>query len=374
MEEMPHSSFYDKPEGEHPRRINALLTYLHPFRLVKSSKSGTWEANIDVINSSSWDYAKLHEIVGGIDVGLKKPYHLVVGFDGALALPPIKELQSVPAAVEFFNRCLASFLIGGIYCEAITLDNIEHGSIIDWMYIRSLSPGRAFSNQLHFLLRMKMAPPIMSVALCDPNIIELEELIEAGKIGSSILASLPELSPEFLLKGTSAIGRRDWGSALSNLWIIAEQITEHLWKRHVGKSNKKSIQIPGRTDQLADHRTWTASVKQEVLYQKDILSSATLKALFMARKTRNDLLHKGRHPQEEQTLAAYEAVEGLFQAALPNKEIPLFKIDIQRYSLRDPFQVPKREKIDPKFWMPIPKLPGEAELERYEAEQRRSTY
>ena len=129
-----------------PRRVAALVTYLQPFRLIQSEQVSEWKTTLDEINKCGWDYVKLHEIAGGLNVGLSSPYHLLVARDGALALPPIPELRGDQAAVEFFNRCLAAFLLGGVYCEAITLDNLEFGSVIDWKYLRVFGQGKAASQ------------------------------------------------------------------------------------------------------------------------------------------------------------------------------------------------------------------------------------
>jgi hypothetical protein len=51
------------------------------------------------------------------------------------------------------------------------------------------------------------------------------------KLGLGVFDSVPSLSGEFLLKGVSGIARRDWGAALTNLWIVIEQITSFLWDR-----------------------------------------------------------------------------------------------------------------------------------------------
>ena len=122
----------DEVEALRRRRVPCMIAYLHPFRLVQADGQAPWEATIEQINCRGWDYAALHELVGGIDVQLNPPYHLAVGRDGALALPPIDDLRSTQAAVEFFNRCLAALLLGGMYCEAINPDGLDLGSIIDW--------------------------------------------------------------------------------------------------------------------------------------------------------------------------------------------------------------------------------------------------
>ena len=216
-----------EPASEFPRRVRALITYVHPFRMIDSNAFDPWSASIEQVNCGTWDYVKLHEIAGGIDVGLPPPYHMLIGRDGALALPPIPKLRSDQEAVEFFNRCLAGLLLGGIYCEAIGLDNLEFGSVIDWKYIRS-SGGRAATNRFHELIRRRMAPPIEAILLMEPRTLAFDALAEAARIGFRLLKMVPHLSPEFLLKGVSGIARRDWGIGLSNFWITTEQLTELL--------------------------------------------------------------------------------------------------------------------------------------------------
>src|SRR5205814_2165744 len=107
------------------------------------------------------------------------------------------------------------------------------------------------------------------------------------------------LSPEFLLKGVSGIARRDWGVALSNLWITIEQLTEVLWQRDVLRPMQSDEnRIAGRSDQLKDTRTWTAANRHELLHLKGIVSDTALRHLYHARKARNDLSHRGTHPTE----------------------------------------------------------------------------
>lgn len=123
----------DQEEELAKRRVPALITYLSPFRIVeKDDTSEPWSATIEQTNGNCWDYVALHEVIGGVDVGLASPYHMVIARDGALALPPLPELRSDQAVVEYFNRCLAALLLGGIYCEAINLDGLDLGCIIDW--------------------------------------------------------------------------------------------------------------------------------------------------------------------------------------------------------------------------------------------------
>jgi hypothetical protein len=361
-------------ETEFPRRVPAMITYLAPFRLVEGDELAPWNATIEQVNTGGWDYVKLHEVVGGIDVGLASPYHVLVGRDGALALPPIPELRTDQRAVEFFNRSLAALLLAGVYVEAVTLDHLEFGSVIDWKYIRVETQGYAAANRFHFLARMRMAPPIEAIALLQPRTVSLAQLRSAMADGLAAMATIPQLSGEFLLKGVSGVARRDWGLALSNLWITIEQLTGFLWEREVLANLPEGAErIDGQRDQLKDTRTWTAAARQEMLHHKSAISPATLRALYRARKARNELMHSGRHPAEPLALAAYDATIKLLQAALPGRELALYRLDLADHALSDPFRPAEPRPLDPQYWIPIPKLPGEEDLEREEAKARESS-
>jgi hypothetical protein len=189
--------------------------------------------------------------------------------------------------------------------------------------------------------------------------------------GRVVLDTVPELSAEFLLKGTTGFTRRDWGSALANLWIVIEQITSNLWASHVLKPAKQGAAIDGRVDQLSDFRTWTTAARHELLHQIGVVGGETLGKLSSARKARNDLAHKGRHPGAAAARAAYQGVVELLTMAAPGHPIPMLELDLDAQALLDPFKPEPRRRIDPRYWMEIFKLPGEAELEQLEAESYR---
>jgi hypothetical protein len=200
--------------------------------------------------------------------------------------------------------------------------------------------------------------------------ISVDEISKAMFTGRSILDAVPELSGEFLLKGVTGIARRDWGAALSNLWIVIEQITSNIWTRRILSSSQESEIIAGRLDQLSDTRTWTAAARQELLYQIGAISSETLSTLSIARKARNALAHRGKHPNEKDAQSAYQSTMSILQSAVADLSIPLKELDLNNHILSDPFLPKEPLQIEPTHWMEIPKLPGEAELERLESQTR----
>jgi hypothetical protein len=348
------------------RRVPCLIAYLDPFRIVETDTFAPLQVSIEDVNTLNWDYVKLHEIVGGIDVGLQAPYHLVVARDGALALPPIKELQADHESVEFFNRCLAGFLIGGVYCEAISSDCLDLGSVIDWKYVRSHRTGHAAPNRFHEQIRYRKASALEAILLMDARTVPFSALETAMKTGLSVLDEITRLRGDLLLKGVTGIARRDWSAGLSNLWIVIEQLVSHIWNSAIIKKAEAAGSPKARRDQLADNRTWTVAVKLELLHQLGHLSAEALQELSAARKARNDLAHEGHTPLEASALSAFSGVRHLVKVILPHKHIPLFDLDLADHAISDPF-APGPKAVEPKYWMAIPKLPGEEELERLEA-------
>jgi hypothetical protein len=189
------------------------------------------------------------------------------------------------------------------------------------------------------------------------------------KNGRDILNTVPELSGEFLLRGTTGIARRDWNMALANLWIVIEQLTSSLWTKHVVTTAKAGDRIDGRIDQLQDTRTWTVSTRQELLFQLGILTTDVLRDLSSARRARNALAHSGKGPSADFAQAALRAALHLLEVA-SGREIPLSQLNLADHILSDPFLPRGESKIEPQYWISIPKLPGEADLERLEAAMR----
>lgn len=151
-----------------PRKTRVMTAYLHPFRMIESERLDPCNITMDEVNNLSYDYIKLHEIADGLDVGLESPYYMLVCRDGAIALPPLPELSEHRIAVEYINKCFAALLIGGVYCEAISLGNIEFGSILDWKYIRVFPDSKMMPNRVRNLLRLQKAMPFEAIELHNP--------------------------------------------------------------------------------------------------------------------------------------------------------------------------------------------------------------
>lgn len=353
------------------RRTPCMVAYLHPFRIVNGSESLPWNVTIDDVNNRQWDYIELHRVVGGLDVGLPAPYHMVVARDGAMGLPALPHLQEDQAAVEFYNRIFAALLLGGVYCEAIGRDGLDFASIIDWTFVRVRTSAPAAANRFHYLARMRYASAYEAISLMRPRTITIAELSKAMDTGRTLLDAVPEVSAEFVLKGTTSIARRDWGAALANLWIVVEQITSHLWQERVVLSARRSGDAR-RAEQLSDTRSWTVALRHELLHQTGVIPPEILTALSGVRKARNALSHRGAHPTEVNAKETFRSMLAMLQIAVGAQPIPLCDVNLSDHALSDPFhRDPPKLEGEPTHWMEILKLPGEADLERLEAERYR---
>jgi len=142
---------------------------------------------------------------------------------------------------------------------------------------------------------------------------------------------------EYLLRGAAGMARRDWGSALANLWIVTEQLLEALWTREVVEPARALDSNKARKDQLNDNRAWSAATRIEMLYQKGVFDLSTLAALSKARKARNDLAHRGEHPSDNDANACYNGIRSLIGVVLANDTLPLLSLDLANHALSDPF-------------------------------------
>ena len=184
------------PEKLAKRRVPCMAAFISPFRIVNAADSVPWEPTIEDVNKRRWDYAELHRLVGGVDVGLPAPYHMVVARDGAVGLPVMPPTKDIYSATEQFNRCFAALLVGGVYCEAINPDGLEFGFVLDWKYLRLQLGSQAAPDVFHRQVRLQMAPPSEAASLVGPRAIEMAAIEAAMRAGRSVLERVPEISPE----------------------------------------------------------------------------------------------------------------------------------------------------------------------------------
>lgn len=295
----------------------AWVTYVAPFRLiVHDDDQRPWKVTLEELNANSYDYGRLSSVVSRLPILGADGLSMLVCYDGGLALPRAGTLINREQALAVFNATLCNLLIGGMFCEAVVAQDLVWGCLHQKRAIWPVLPGESTTSRLHFGLRVLGSGSYERIAIHEPKVVKVSELLSAFQRGSAVVGNIPNLSPEFLITAVTEFERRNWSSALVHFWVVIEQLTEHLWKHEfIAKaSNHPLTPISRRVESFKDHRTWSIAVRHELLFQKGIISEATLQKLFPARKSRNDLLHSGIRPIEETADASYEATLGLLQS------------------------------------------------------------
>ena len=240
---------------------------------------------------------------------------MLVCFDGALAIPRIKSFGTEDLVLNRFNHILCALLLGGVLCEAVDRRDIVWGELHERRCIWPVNPGESLNSHIHCQLRMRMASSFDTIRLSTPSNIAVSAFLTAFRQGGAVLEALGGFTPTFLLRGFTALRYHNWSDALANLWICVEQLTSTVWaRRFIKDSSLHPAHVKRRLDSLAnDSRTWSTSVRQEILWQIHAINENVFTNLFPARKARNDLVHEGATPEPAIVHSLYDAVVSLIE-------------------------------------------------------------
>lgn len=305
------------------------VSYLSPFTIVVPDDEEPLKVDLDKINNNTYNHSKLCEIVTKLPIKNQKLEGLIC-YDGAIAIPMVKHLGKKENAVDFFNDIFCKLLLGGHHCEAVDRRDVVTGQLKNKGMIWPVNFGNSKSSNLHAKLRMRMGSNVDSIILSKPNYIKVSDFKNAIRIGTEVLSMIPNLTSTFLIRGVTEVKYRNWDLVLSNLWITVEQLIDFIWtNKYIGnKDYHPNKPIPGRLKSMKeDNRTWSASVKQEILYQRGLLSEEIIDKLYPARKARNKLVHEGKKVSEPIALGILETVKVLIEEATGKKDIPFSELD-----------------------------------------------
>jgi len=330
-------------ESDMPRSPPAWVSYISPFRLIMPDDEEPLEVSLDEINANTYNHGKLCRIVDAFETRADLPVTAIC-CDGAISSPICSALAEKESAVTHFSRLLCELLLGGTFCEAIDQRDVATGSLSEDRAIWPVNLGSSLSSQMHATLRMRIAGPLHTITLAKPRYIRVSKFHEALAKGRGMTEALTNLSPHFLLRGVTEVYYRNWSAALGNLWITIEQLTEFLWQNRFlsGDGRHPQSAIDGRNRALRDdHRTYSTSIRQELMYQSGLLSDHELSALFPARQARNRLVHQGVASRREDAVAALDAISELLRVATGHKtNLRELDIDILQDAPDDHVAVP----------------------------------
>lgn len=303
-------------------RNRVYVTYIYPIQFVVY-KDEKIDFSIEDINNLSYDHSLLHRIIGTITNSFenKQVEYLVCG-DGALGIKTEASLSEDDIIIHY-NDLLCKLLLGGMNVEAITNRDIVKGDIYESKSIWPVDFGESWNSHIHAELRMKVVGVTDAILLYQPEkrTTTIEKMNEMLEQGNMIVNAIPNLSTFHLINGITEFRYRNWSSALTFLWIVVEEITDSLWFQNIienvaGENAKK------RKEMLRDTRTYTISVKQEILLQIGVLDEKIYNNIFEIRQARNKLVHEGKLISDSKAKLLFETVKELLMLA-SNMEIDL---------------------------------------------------
>ena len=298
---------YVSPVSSVPAYDPAWHAFLQPYTWVLKDGED-FGVSLEQINANSYLGEKLSEPVTSLaplDVAA------LISRDGAFALPMQGDFVQQHRAVEMLNRLFCALLIGGIHAEFVVHNEAFAGSLGEDARLFVYTPTQ------HGRFRHMNASIAERIALMHPRVIYVSKIQEALALGMGALSRIENLSPSFLLHGYTALQHQNASEALSSLWIVVEQLTSFLWeKRFLDDPKLHPAGMKGRHQGMKqDNRTWTTSVKHELLWQVDALSAESYACLNTARKQRNDLVHQGLVPKIDSVCELWPALCEMLEGA-----------------------------------------------------------
>jgi len=333
-----------------------------PYQLIFRDDDN-WQMTLDDVNHRDYDYIKLHRLSGTFDVGLD-PIYLAIGFDGSLILPLFGELSNKKTYQRIFNTFLGKLLFGGVFFESVTTADISLGEMTNEGYFRYIQTPNGFASRIHRLLQEVEVTSLEAIQLLNPPNITLSSIYNALDKGNNILSNFPNLSVAQLLSGITFLNKWEWAEALIFIWTSIEQIINKIWIEEIyNKRNEKGV-ITKRSKFLMDERTWTASTRIELFYQKGLIEVETYRLINKVRKARNDFIHDGIVPNQNNAINALQVLMRVMSKIITNYQKPNELENIEKLILKymQRSLLPKKKRIhDDQIvaWRKIKPIPGE---------------
>lgn len=285
MDRLPTPDAFYKSESPGERIVG---TYIYPYCLLSAPN---WE-----------DPYSATEVIERIDVGSNR---ILVTRNGGLFIRPPETLayindpgtepgENLDAKLEFeeqaailFNRVICELAFHGIISEPATPVHISAGKLIDDHALivaagggREIYLERTLNPSMHLLQGTWRMHRVH-----DPQIVSNVTRL----VCSSKLSQISENLPGLAAGAYSLFSQRQLPEALTDAWIVIEQIVDWLWTDYLSQ-----LDDTNRQERLSDTRTYSAAVRIEILHTVGTLTSSLYSALNVARKHRNNLAHRAK--------------------------------------------------------------------------------
>lgn len=263
-------------------------TYIYPYCLLSMPD---WE-----------DPFSATEVIQRVNITNEE---ILITRNGGLFIKPPEELsdinrpdadpgQDLQAKLEFeeraaklFNLVICEYAFHEVISEPTTPVHISTGKLIDdHALIISASGARELYLERTLNPSMNLLQGTWRMhRIHDPQVTSSV----ANLASSSKLSDISENLPALTAGAYSLFSRRQLSEALIDAWIVSEQIVDWQWDDYLSQLSDSE-----RRRRLCDTRTYTASIRIEILHTVGVFNNDLYTDLTKARKHRNDLAHRAK--------------------------------------------------------------------------------
>lgn len=310
---------YKEPISEVPVYNPAWVTFLFKEGTILFDHKNKLQITQKQINHNSYNGRLLSKIITTLpnyDKNSNLP--ILVTVDGSIMLPVNETYNTKEIAINKFNEIISALFLGGLNINAIHMGDLEQGTLLEGgEYSFSYMP-----SSYNRLRNNWASRPELDIFLM-PNYINIEKVIDAYAIGVEFLKDI-SFSPIYLVQGYHTMQLWKTADALSNLWIVVEQLT-NIMMQNLSKSEKKSI-----FKQLNVTQAEKIHMKHKVLKSGQVISESCYDVLDKARDKRNDLVHEGKLPDHNIVEKLWIVIFEMFEKASGKKLEELFEMTVDK--------------------------------------------
>jgi len=232
-----------------------------------------------------------------------------ISVDGLLCTKLPETVNSDDEALIVLSNHISTFLsqmnLGGLFFKPASEKQIVHITEEENKIQQVSGGGDQYSvNDMDRAINRYRIPYHHGTPLIDFNWVGLrmvssDKLIEHYESGRTIISSLGISTNQcvLFLEAYHNYTLHKWKNTLLLGWAFIEIILDKLWKETILYNTQETE--TNRKKRLKDNRTYSASVKTEFLYAKEVLDMNVYNQMNALRSLRNALIHEGKHVGKE---------------------------------------------------------------------------
>lgn len=308
---------YKEPISDIPSYNPAWITFLFQSGTVIFNEKNKFKITLDQINTNRYNGKELSKIIEILLNTDDCDLSILISADGSISIPVNDIYNTQEIAVNKINEIIGALFLGGMNLNSIHLGDLEQGTLLEGgEYNFSYTPSEynRFRNN---------GASISELAIfLNPHYIQVQDIKLAYNIGIDLIKSIP-FSPIFLVQGYHSMQLWKTADALSDLWIVIEQLTKLIWDN---QSKNNIMELLKRLN----IRTKNIEMKHKVFFESKIISNESFQILNIARTSRNKLLHEGKLPEHKIVENLWIVLFDMFELSSGKKLDKLYSLTVNK--------------------------------------------